>query len=274
MDGSGDCFLSEGRTDHVRTKLGELYRKCADTDRRRDTGRLIVVGDTGNRCLATGDGFLYVRCGDDLVVIDDVEWLADIGRSRICKLLRPRLVKLELDDVLTGSVLIRHARTCVLYIITGQEYLALRICKLECTRLTELLEDLICVGRTRDIDVDTIASLLVNLGLGRVALCLQLELIDGIRHLLRGRVVFGGLVGDGNTAVQIQAQLNVLRTMNSEEAETDGNRQHCQKSQCTLHLLVHWKIFLYYIKFAGSRACTETPPEGNSKRYYNKTRYD
>ena len=163
----------------------------------------------------------------------------------ICELLCAFIVKLQLDNVLTGSVLIRHAGACVLDVVTGQQYLSLRVCKLECTRLAQLLQDFIGIGRTRDIDVDTIASLLVYLGFGGIALCLQLKLVDGIRHLLGGRILFRGLVGDGNTAVQIQAQLNVIGTMNSEEAEADGNRQHCEKPQCTLHLLVHWKIFLH-----------------------------
>ena len=102
------------------------------------------------------------------------------------------------------------------------------------------------MGNARDIHVDTVAFL-VYLRLRAVRLYSLLELILGIGHVLWTGICFLCLIGDADTAGQIQAQLNAAhlgrysvlighqlaahKRIIPKIAENPENEHQCQEAQ-------------------------------------------
>ena len=82
--------------------------------------------------------------------------------------------------------------------------------KVQTSRLSQFLKDIIGIGRTWNIDGDPVVSLLINLSLGAVLVSTLFQLIPGITHIFRGRIIFHGLISNADTSGEIQPQVDVL----------------------------------------------------------------
>ena len=82
--------------------------------------------------------------------------------------------------------------------------------ELQGTGFSELCQDLIGIGHAGDLYVDTVGAFLVYGGFRRIAVDTLLQLVYGIGHVFRGRILVYGLVGDRYAAFQIESELDVL----------------------------------------------------------------
>ena len=207
-----NCLLTELCADHVRTELLELKTQRTDADRGRKLICLLVVlhavdlAGSARNCIA--DHRVRIRSA----VVDNGNVLADQLARRIGKGLRPFLGEGELHEILVLSrgLVLHLCRLCALHLIAGQNDRAGRIHKGQRTRTTEIFENLVCIRDTRNVDVNTIPALLIDLRLGGVILHALLELEDGVLHVLRARILLLRLVGDADTAREIQTELNLI----------------------------------------------------------------
>ena len=67
---------------------------------------------------------------------------------------------------------------------TVQNFGSVRKLKLQRAWLSQLGEDLLCVGDTGNLDVDPVRSFLVDMRLGRDCIDTLLELVHGVCHVL------------------------------------------------------------------------------------------
>ena len=72
--------------------------------------------------------------------------------------------------------------------------------KIERSRSSELCKDLICIGNTRNLDVDPVIAFLVYICFRRILIDTLLELIDRISHILGGWICLIRLICDRYTA--------------------------------------------------------------------------
>ena len=136
---------------------------------------------------------------------------------------------MQLNHIFTIVVLVGHSRSSCFYIITGKKNIAILIRKLQGTRLSKLCQNFIGIGSSGNINIDTILSFLIYLRLCGIALSLHLKLIHRVTHLLGGRILFHGLIGDGHTTVQVQSQLNVFCIQVTQNAKSYGQQEDSYK---------------------------------------------
>ena len=207
-----NCLLTELCADHVRTELLELKTQRTDADRGRKLICLLVVlhavdlAGSARNCIA--DHRVRIRSA----VVDNGNVLADQLARRIGKGLRPFLGEIEFHEILAlpRGLVLHLCRLCALHLIAGQNDRTGRIHKGQRTRTTEIFQNLVRIGDTRNVDINTIPALLIDLRLGGVILHALLELEDGVLHVLRARILLLRLVGDADTAREIQTELNLI----------------------------------------------------------------
>ena len=129
--------------------------------------------------------------------------------------------------------------------------------KIQGSGTSELLQNLVGIRNAGDLDVDPVASLTVNLRLCAVLLDSLLQLIARIIHILiRGRRISRRLIGNADTARQIQPQLNVrsgtgppaVYAVNRQIQQADHyGRQDDQSCKCFSLALLHTVNFLHPI---------------------------
>ena len=207
-----NCLLTELSADHVRTELLELKTQRTDADRGRKLICLLVVLHAIDLAGSARNGIADHRVRIRSAVVDNGNVLADQPARRIGKGLRPFLGEGELHEILVLSrgLVLHLCRLCALHLIAGQNDRAGRIHKGQRTRTTEIFENLVRIGDTRNVDVNAIPALLIDLRLGGVILHALLELEDGVLHVLRARILLLRLVGDADTAREIQTELNLI----------------------------------------------------------------
>ena len=233
-------LLAELCADHIRAELFELEAQRTDADGGRELIRLIVALHAVNLAGAAGDGFLDHRIRIGSAVVDNRNALTDQLARRIGKGLRALLGEDELHEILVLSrgLVLHLRRLCALHLIAGQNGVTARIYEGQRTRPTEILENLIGIGDARNVNVDAVPSLLIDLRLGGIRLHTPLELEDGILHVLRARILFLRLIRDADATCQIEAELNLVsaHTIECEIQEADQHCQEHQKAQRTLSL--------------------------------------
>ena len=197
----GNGFYTECCSDYIGTKLRELNGKRTDTNRRCNVVCLLIGLYRADARLSAIDGLFDVRGRNHIIVIDNENAFSDIVLRRFRKFLRSRLGKVQLNDIFFLIVFICHSRRSRLYIITGQKDIPVFIGEFEGSRLSQFLQNGIGIRSTRDINVDSVLSFLINLCFIRIPLRLQLQFVDSVTHLLLRRVLVHSLIRDRNTAV-------------------------------------------------------------------------
>ena len=99
------------------------------------------------------------------------------------------------------------------------------------TRFAEFFQNCVCIGNTRNINVDPVTSLLVHNSLGTVVLYTLLQLVNGIGHFFRCRILIYCLIRDADTAGQVKTQLDIIHGIIAEESEQSYCEQQDQQAQ-------------------------------------------
>ena len=94
--------------------------------------------------------------------------------------------------------------------------------ELKGTWFAKLFENGICIGYTRDLDVDAVAAFLINLCFCAVAVNTLLQLVNGVFHVCgRWILVTHYLISNTYTTGQIQSEGNVFGSSRSGRSEAD-----------------------------------------------------
>ena len=186
--------------------------KGTDSDSGSETLRRLKGLHICNGRIAARNLRLNRRRADHFAVIDNGNLQTEIFPGRLRELLRAlvRQGQGHLVGVLAQVVRIPSGLGAF-NVRSLNEHISSDILKLQRAGPSKLLQNGIGVGHTGNLDVNPVPSLLVNHGLGAVALHTLLELIDRIIHLLLGGIVNHRLISDADTAGQVQAQLNIFR---------------------------------------------------------------
>ncbi len=142
----------------------------------------------------------------------------------IRKCLRTFIREGKFYDVLGIShVILRGGSSCIGYFTSVKDNGSVGEFKIEGTRLAQFLQNLIRVGDAGDFNVDPVIAFLVYRSFGTIVCDTLLQLIDGIIHIfLRVILSFLYLIGDGNTAGQVQTELNVSGRAGVRRSPADG----------------------------------------------------
>ncbi len=179
--------------------------------------------------------------------------IRDIGSAEYCVAGLDDFVERTCQFILAGARIIGIVGVSVVIRLTDE---------IKRSRLAKLLENRIGIGDAGDFDRDPVFTLFIDLCLRTVLFNTSLQLIDGIVHIFRGRLLIADcLVGDADTASQIESKLHVmnrafLKFADTEQGKIAGckeNGDHYNHSDPCLESLV-------FLHFQTSLQDLETPP--------------
>ena len=206
------CLLTERRSDYVRVNLLQFQGQRTDTDEGRKLLCLLQGTHAGDLCLSAADFILYGRRAYRLTIVDNGNLLAYVRSGRLLEFLCSRACHRQINDILSRArALLRRGHTlCVRDIRTLEHRVAALVLECQGTRCSECVQNLIRVCDARNFDVDPVKTLLIYIRLGAVCGHPLLKFVDGVRHVLRGRIRFRRLICDADASGKIKSGPDIL----------------------------------------------------------------
>ena len=231
-------------------QLFQFQLQATDTDGGSQTLSLFIGTHGGDLCITVGEYTLYGRNADEGSIIIDAQCLAllvcisgsflellgtfvghyqiyrisgvahglildgtcgsglDIGTFQL-----DGTVCLQFVDGLVQCVTITYVTLGIGDCLDGVVRIAVTVRlgnEIQGTGTSQLFQDLVRIGYTGDLDIDTVGTLLVYDGFCTVVLYTLLQLCNGICHIRCIRLFIADyLVSDADTTRQIQSQTDV-----------------------------------------------------------------
>ena len=208
-----NCFCSQLCSYHIRTQLLQFQGKGTDTDGGSQLIGFFVSKISGDLASAICNCRLYGRSTDNIAVIDNGDLLSEICLGCLGKFLCTVIRQGKFYNVLSCLChLVRSGTSlCICYIGSFQNYRSIRSRELQRTWFSKLCQNGICITDTRNLNIDTVGTFLVNLSLSTVAFYTLLKFIHRICHIFYRRCfVTNGLIGNADTTCQIESQFDVF----------------------------------------------------------------